>query len=281
MHPNGRVLSPALRFDKLIADEGDPMANCKLRKVQSSFWRSIAGEPGEHAFDAGLVAEIEPSLTLDPAGRLAVYADAYLTRLRDVLAEDFPRAAALLGREAFDRLAKRYIKAHPSTEPSLRHLGGAMVEFIRDQDDLPPWLADLAALEWARVDAFDAPDDGVLTAAELAAIDPASWPQLRLLAVRSLQVIDAAWPVHRLWAGDDCAIEGAPTTIRVWRRSDFHVVHAPMDACEAAAVRRLLDGGTFARICEVFEHLDEQQAAREAGALMLRWLEDGIIARAE
>jgi hypothetical protein len=258
------------------------MAEPKLRKIQSSFWRSIAEEPGERVLDPELVAGIEPSRTLDSAGRLAVYADAYILRLRDVLAEDFPRVAALLGREAFDRLASRYVKAHPSTEPSLRHLGRAMAEFIRHKDDLPPWLADLAALEWARVNAFDAPDDEALTMAKLAEIDPASWPGLRLIPVRSLEVVNAQWPVHRLWAEDnDEAIEPARTSIRVWRRADFHIVHAPMDEREAAAVQRLLEGATFARICDVFENLDERQAAQEAGALMLRWLEDGIIARGE
>jgi hypothetical protein len=257
------------------------MAKPKLRKVQSSFWRSIADEPGAHAFDPELVAAIEPSRMLDSAGRLAVYADAYILRLRDVLAEDFSRLAALLDHEAFDRLARRYVKAHPSTEPSLRHLGRAMSGFIRDEAELPPWSADLAALEWARVNAFDAPDDEALTTAKLAEIDPEAWPRLRLIPVRSLEVVNAQWPVHRLWAEDEReAIEPVRTSIRVWRRADFHVVHAPMDEREAAAVQGLLEGATFAEVCGVFENLDEQQAAQEAGALMLRWLEDGIIARA-
>jgi hypothetical protein len=258
------------------------MADPKLRQIQQWFWRSIAGTPGEYEFVHELVAQIEPSRTLDPAGRLAVYADAYFLRLRDVLAEDFPRIAKLLGEQAFDNLIRAYLKGHPSTEPSVRHLGRAMVHFIRSREDMPAWLADLAALEWARVNAFDAPDDEPLTVARLAEIDSATWPQLRMYPVRSLEVVNAAWPVHRLWADEGPErLAPAPTSIRVWRRADFHVVHAPMDEREAAAVARLLRGSTFAEICQTFEDLDEQQAAEQAGAMLLRWLQDGLIARTE
>ncbi len=258
------------------------MADPKLRQIESWFWRSIAGEPGEYEFETDLAATIEPSRTLKPAGRLEIYADAYFLRLRDVLAEDFPRVAKLVGEETFDGMVRQYLKAHPSTEPSVRHLGRAMAEFIRSREDLPAWLADLAALEWARVNAFDAPDDEPLTMGKLAEIDPAAWPQLRMAAVRSLGVVNAAWPVHRLWAEDNReGLEPSSTSIRVWRRADFHILHAPMDKHEAAAVTRLLAGWTFGEICQVFDDLDEQQGAEQAGALLLRWLEDGIIARAD
>ena len=271
------------------------MAEPKLRQIESWFWRSIAGEPSEYAFENELTAAIEPTHTLDSAGRLEIYADAYFLRLRDVLAEDFPTIAKLLSGENFDWLVRQYLKVHPSSEPSVRHLGNAMAEFIRGRSDLSPWLADLAALEWARVDAFDAPDDEnnePVTIGSLAGIDPAAWPELRMAAVRSLAVINAAWPVHRLWAEINEPDAGAhheashhlepePTSIRVWRRPDYHVLHAPVDQREAAALKQLIANASFGEICRVFDDLDEQQGAEQAGALLLRWLEDGIIARAE
>ncbi len=260
------------------------MADSKLREVQSWFWRSIAGEPGEYDFEPDLVALVEPSRTQEPAQRVEVYADAYFLRLRDVLSEDFPHVARLLGGEGFADLVRGYLKAHPSTEPSVRHLGRAFSAFIRSQNDLPPWLADLAALEWARVNAFDAPDDArLLTTATLAELDPAVWPQQKLIPVRSLETLETSWPVHRLWADEDSPEQVAahPTSLRIWRGKDFYVFHAPMDARESVAMSRLLAEGSFAEICQVFEDLDEQQAAQEAGALLLRWLEDGIIARVE
>ena len=260
------------------------MAESKLREVQSWFWRSIAGEPGEYDFEPELVALVEPSRTQEPAQRVEVYADAYFLRLRDVLAEDFPRVAKLLGDEDFADLVRGYLKAHPSTEPSVRHLGRAFSAFIRAQNDLPPWLADLAALEWARVNAFDAPDDGApLTTAKLAELDSAVWPQQKLIPVRSLETLTRRG--RSIACGRTREVRSRWRRIRprlrVWRGKDFYVFHAPMDTREVGAMSRLLAGASFAEICQVFEDLDEQQAAQEAGALLLRWLEDGIIARVE
>jgi hypothetical protein len=255
------------------------MAAQNLREVQAWFWRSIAVNPAQYDFMPALVDSIEPSRTLQPAQRLEIYADAYVLRLRDVLAEDFPRVAKLIGEQQFNRLVCEYLRAHPSTEPSVRHLGRALAEFIRGRADLPAWLADLAALEWARVNAFDAPDNEPLTAVKLATVDPAQWPQLRMAAVRSLEVVIAQWPVHRLWLDDKPGgLEPCATSIRVWRRPDFSVLHAPMDRYEAAAIEKLLKGSTFAEICQVFDDLDEQEGAKQSGALLLRWLEDGIVA---
>ena len=90
-----------------------------------------------------------------------------------------------------------------------------MAEFIRNQDGMPPWLADLAVLEWARINAFDAPDDEPLTVAKLTAIDPAAWPQLRLAPIQSLEILTAGWPVHRIWAAESPEdLEPAQTLIR-------------------------------------------------------------------
>src|SRR5260370_42531386 len=111
---------------------------------------------------------------------------------------------------------------------------------MRGGEGMAPWLADLAALEWARVNAFEAPDDGSLTAAKRAEIDPATWPELRLVPVRSLEIMSAGWPVYRVWAQESEEspehLEPAATSIRVWRRADFDVLHAPMDDREAGAI---------------------------------------------
>jgi hypothetical protein len=59
----------------------------------------------------------------------------------------------------------------------------------------------------------------------------------------------------------------------VWR-DGFLVYQSPMDAAEEAALERVAAGEPFAAVCE---GLDDP---RDAAALLLRWLEDGIVARA-
>ena len=74
-----------------------------LRELQQLFWRSLADEWDTIAPE--LVEAVLPSSTLDSSGRVQVYAGAYSSRLLDVLHEDFPRLAALLGRDGFEQIA--------------------------------------------------------------------------------------------------------------------------------------------------------------------------------
>jgi hypothetical protein len=84
-----------------------------------------------------------------------------------------------------------------------------------------------------------------------------------------------------VWAAPQATPDPRPTTLRVWRQ-EFAVLHAAIDAVEAAAFGALAAGRSFAEICEtVAEHVDPERAAEEAGALLLRWIEDGLVARFE
>src|SRR5439155_929151 len=86
-------------------------------------------------------------------------------RLVDALREDFPKLATVLGDGGFADLVRGYIRAHPSTAPSIRHLGRALPDFLAGYQ--PAYLADLARLEWTRLQVFDAPDATPLTAGDL------------------------------------------------------------------------------------------------------------------
>lgn len=257
------------------------MPTPSLRELQGLFWHSIADPtPHELGLAPALLDVAEPSATLDPAARLRVYADAYFCRFRDVLAEDFPRVAAILGPDSFADLTRGYLRSHSSTHPSVRHLGRDFAAVIAKHTDLPPWLADLARLEWARLDVFDAPDCEPLTAEVLQAVAAQRWPALRFAPIPALTVLRADWPVHEAWGGTDAArLLRSPTVIRVWRSEDYRVFHAPMDARGAEALDRLTAGEPFAVICGVFDDLPPLEGARQATALLARWFDDGIIAR--
>src|SRR5262245_49959372 len=99
------------------------MGTPSLRELQGEFWQAIAAEPGTLSARPALLAASAPSRTLDAGGRLAVYADAYFSRLREVLVEDFPRLAAALGEACFTEVVHDYLRRHPSMHPSVRHLG--------------------------------------------------------------------------------------------------------------------------------------------------------------
>jgi hypothetical protein len=253
-----------------------------LRELQARFAAALAPTA---APDPALLALVRTGGALTPADRVEIYADMYRARLVDVLREDFPCTHVLLGDSAFVALAERYLLRHPSTHPSVRYVGARFADFVTGQAAGPPWLADLARLEWARVEVFDAPDAEPLRLADLQAIPPADWPALRLRLVPACRVVESRWPIHEIWTAgapdSDQEIPDAPRTsvVRVWREG-FSVSHAAMGDAECRAFAHLQHGEPFASLCAALEgDGDAEDAAREAGALLMRWLEDELLAR--
>jgi hypothetical protein len=244
-----------------------------LREIQALFWRGLNG-----SLDPALEAAVLSTPGLAAADRLAIYRGMYVGRLHDVLAEDFEHTAAVVGPETFAATVRGYLAAHPSEHPSVRHLGRRFAAFLAEAPPpgSPPWLPDLARLEWARVEVFDAPDARPVDLVQLREVPEREWAGLVLLAIPALEVVDSAWPVHLAWRdGGDLTPE--PTRLRIWRRNN-RVYHAAMDRVERDALARLLAEQSFGEICEVLGDLEPEAAAAEAGALLARWLEDGLIA---
>jgi hypothetical protein len=250
----------------------------RLRELEDSFYFALTA--GDRTPSADFAAIVDDGPAASRFDRIQIYANAYFMRLREVLVGDFPRLAANLGDSTFDSLVCGYLRAHPSEHPSLRHLGRAMPEFIRTLDDLPGWAADLALLEWTRIDMFDAPDSTIATLEDFAQISPDAWHDIVLEPITALRVITCGWPAEELWAENAPApVMRNETVIRVWRGPDDAVRHVAMRADEAQALDRMQRGQSFGFICEAFSALSESEAAREAAALLVRWLDDGIISR--
>lgn len=249
-----------------------------LRDLQRDFWQAIAAEPGDCTPSTALLAAVQPSAVLDPTARLRIYADAYFWRLHQVLQETFPRVVEHTGAEAFRQLTADYLRLHPSQHPSIGYIGARFSEFLDQRGGAPAYLGDLARLEWAQVVAFEAASATPLTTDALRGVAPQDWPQLRFHTVPSLHVVDLHYPVHQLWRDGEARLDQPQTLqLRVWRRTDFQVLHSVLDAREAQALHSLRAGGDFATICEAFVDLPEDEAAQQAIALLVRWLDDQIL----
>lgn len=222
--------------------------------------------------------------------RLDVYANMYFARLLDVLREDVPVVARLLGAAHFHNLVTDYLLAHPPTHFSLRYAGAALPEFVaahplaRER----PWLGDLTRLEWALADLFDAADSPLLEAGALAGFAAEEWPALRFQVVPAFRLLDLDWAVHETWlaATDDGDAELPPperrtTRLRVWRPG-HQVLHREVDAVERRALHGLVERRPFAELCEdVGELVGAEQAPERVATLLAGWLADGLIARVE
>ena len=260
------------------------MSTPTLAELQRQFFASIAIRPGAgpEAFDPRLLAVIDPSPTLTPSDRLEIYADMYFARLKDCLAEDFPRTVELLGASTWDTVARGYLAAHLSQHPSVRHVGTHLAAYLAAHPlaGAAPWLPELARFEWARLDVFDRPDGAEpLTGADLAAVDPERWGALRFRTVPGFALFESLWPIHQLWADDAPAdVPAQATSVRIWRQG-LMVYHSPMGPPEADAMRHLIAGVPFAAICEATAaDLSLEEAAPKVVGWLTRWIEDGLLA---
>ena len=243
------------------------MSTPSLRELQQAFWHGITRDVA-----AGPLAVIEPSATLEPAERLGIYAGMYLARLVDALRENYPRTAAVLGEDRFDELVRPYLGRHPSTNPSVRNVGRALPDHLAAAE-VPGFVAELARLEWLRLEVFDAPDTPLLRREDLVVVPAERWPELRFEPVAALETLHTQWAVHRLWKdAERTTCDREPTALRIWRQ-DFVVYQAPMEPDEERALAQVRAGECFASICEGFD-----DGTAPAG-LLLRWVEDGILAR--
>jgi hypothetical protein len=261
-----------------------------LRELQLHFRAALAaglGAPEATAVpaDPALLGAISDRGALGAGPRLRIYQEMYRARLVDVLREDFPRVIATLGDASFEALAARYLAAHPSAHPSVRYVGDRFVDWVGGATVDPPFLADLARLEWARVEVFDAADAEPLRMSDLQATTADQWPALELRAIPACRLLRCAWPAHEIWAapdrwspGEPPRWEPRPVTIRVWREGD-DVSHAAIGVTEARLLPLLERGAPLSTLCAAVEDDREPEAAaREVGGLLMRWLADGFLA---
>lgn len=135
--------------------------------------------------------EILPSKTLSPDERLGVYSGMYFLRLHDALVEDFKTVRAVIGEAAFEKLAKAYVEKHPSMHPSLNRLGDRFPRFLEGPVRVKrrALLRDVAAVELAMAEVFDAPRSPSLDDAALRAVPADAWPKARLELVAAFRLL--------------------------------------------------------------------------------------------
>lgn len=241
----------------------------KLVDLQHEFWRLATQAPdavSQHSASRVFV----DSEQLSAASRIAIYADMFVWRQVDCLREDYPKLAEI--HEDFYALASSYLAEHPSRHHSLAQLGHALPEFLSVRPASRADASDLAALEWARIEAFDEAD-----APTLAQLTGSDSPLRIVPAFRALELehdVLAVWQAVE----DGTAVPEPrhdPCTVVVWRKA-YDVFHVRLEATEAIALRRAMGGADLALICEAFErHADPVGAAYRA---IGSWFTEGWIA---
>jgi hypothetical protein len=263
-----------------------------LNKLESLLYRLITAPNGvaeglaaEHTLGAGgLDAIVRGDDRLSAEARVDIYANMYFYRILDALKEDFPATLAVLGDDNFHNLVTGYLLEYPPTEPSISQCGRYLADYLRDHPlrDGAPFIADLARLERAIVEVFQAPDAVALEPDALRAIAPSDWPGMKLTIHPSAQILALDWRVSDLLRAVEeqrewKAAEQGAVKVLVWRR-DARVFYRDLEPAEAAALEAASRNGTFAEICEVIAtNPCDQDPVVAMNRMLARWLTDRLL----
>ncbi len=259
-----------------------------LGALQRSFWALVSApmEVDQALAEAPQHAWLIDAIHADPSAaveRLGVYASMYFFRLRDNLARDFPRLAGLLGDVSFHNLVTDYLWACSSRNPSVRYLGQSLPSFLRTHElsQDRPWLAELAELEWTRLDVFDRVDELVLTMEDLQQAAATGFEGLTLRCIAAHQIVRATHAIEVAWRELEAPDATQTRSILVWRQPDLYVYHRVLDRLEAEVMPLAERGVAFIELCELLAaKVPAQVAAERALAVLSEWVRIGLLVRA-
>lgn len=137
-----------------------------------------------------------PSPTLTSAQRIEVYQNMYLLRMEEAMATDYPGLKHFLGDDGFFALVRDYVQIHPSKSYSLNRLGDRFPDFVAVAPDVRrrDFCADLARLELALAQVFDAAETKALEASAIDAIPPDAWETARLRPIAAFRLLALRYP---------------------------------------------------------------------------------------
>lgn len=229
-HPRPSPLPPAAALRSHPGIATGPSAQRELHDLQQRFIAYLLQR------DKRLREDVLGDPPLGKDERLEIYGEAYRLRLLEALSVDFPAVRALVGEQAFDQLGLDYIARYPSQHFSIRYFGASFSRLLAEEGAYRdrPYLAEMAAFEWALGEAFDAAEAAVISLEAVAAVPPPAWADMRLRFHPTLRRLDLHWNVAPVWtaliqsaASYSLTQTEAAVAWLVWRR-DLRNFFAPL-----------------------------------------------------
>lgn len=224
------------------------------------------------------------------ARRLAIYANAYRSRLVEALGIDYPALQVVLGEDKFNRLTLEFIAAQPSRCANLRWYGDGLARFLvrSPRWQKRPLLSELAAFEWALGLAFDAANAPELEAEAIARLPAHDWPGMRLRLHPAVLQLKLRSNAPAIWHAATAKKKlprshwrRAPAVWLVWRKT-LLTQYRLLDTDEAWALQFVERGRTFGALCTGLQRFaGKAHAPLRAAQLLRNWLSEGLLCRVE
>ena len=258
------------------------MSVSQLAKLQAEFQAYLLND----AQGTNFIKAVVDDKKVGAKKRLSIYHDAYRLRIIDALASAYPQLKALLGDVLFDKIAREYISAYPSTYRNLRWYGSEMREHLLETLAQHPVAAEMADFEWTLSLAFDAEDVSELSLQDLAEIPPENWAGLSFKFQPAIKIVRTRWNTIPVWQALEAeetppkpAQESTYQSWLIWRKN-FNSQFRLVAEMEVIALNMVMAGTTFGEVCESLEgEMDEKEAITVAAQYLAGWLEIGLISK--
>ncbi len=193
-----------------------------------------------------------PPVVTGPNGRAAgkrydVYRNNVTVSLIDALAAIYPAVQRITGTDFFRAMARFHVRESPPTSPLLFEYGRVFPDFIAryEHAQTMPWLADVARIERAWLDAYHARDAAPLAPAQLALVAPERLADLVFKPHPAAQIVRSQFSVVTIFAANR---DSAPVSrIDASTAEDALITRPGFDVI----VRHLPPGGAVFAICLV------------------------------
>ncbi|MGE0751299.1 MAG: DUF2063 domain-containing protein [Variibacter sp.] len=159
-----------------------------------------------------------PSGIVGPDGlpssrRFAVYRNNVVVGLVEALRANFPATYRLVGEEFFQAMAREFVVRKPPNSPILLDYGVAFPDFVEgfEPAESLPYLPDVARIERAWTESYNAPEALALCADAFADLPKDQTPSLRFELHPSLRLVRPRFPALTIWRMN--VADGVPAPI--------------------------------------------------------------------
>jgi hypothetical protein len=234
--------------------------------------------------DATLTAlaarHVSGNARLSPVEQLEIYREQFWLRHTSSLVEDFPGLCGILGQDEWEKLAEAYLRSVTPDSYTLRDLGSRLPEVIAQATWLPhrALCLDMARLELAYIEVFDAADSPPLLPERLGAIPQERFGEVRLVVAPSVRLLELDYPVADLRrklrdeSDGTVAIPAPCAQCLVVYRRELRLWDMPISPVAFAFLAALSTGKALGEAAELAATTPE--AEEELGARIGSWLQE-------
>lgn len=240
--------------------------------------------------DPAVLDDIIDSPHETKARLLSVYQNAYIVRLIEIVRNDYPLLSNYTGVDVFNRIARGYAAKNVSTNADARWFSHKLPEFLASD---PAWaknpeLSELAEIERALADVFDAADAPRLVKDDLKVLEPEDWPGVVFSphpATRRINLVTNARALWKALKDDEEVPPAAPlaeTERLIAYRPELTSMIRPMGYEEAMMFDEMAKEVDFGGLCAmVATYGGEDEAAMRAAGYLNAWIAAGMLAGPE